>query len=119
LKKKNKKKNGKGKKWAKGFPTSGESSRSSSSHKLLFRRGNITLARLLLTVSDAGSAGISTMNLFRQLGTTGYGQTTLRRAVKEGLIKRKEGDPPGPGQFPPVFNTITEKGHRLLQKQLL
>lgn len=85
----------------------------------LFRRGNLTLARLLLLVNDAGLDGITTMNLFRELGTTGYGQITLQRAKSEGLIERKEGEPSGPGQFPPVFNVITQKGRQLLQEQLI
>jgi hypothetical protein len=61
------------------------------SKKISLRRGNITLIRLLITVNAAGPQGISTMNLFRELGTTGYGQTTLSRALREGLIERKEG----------------------------
>jgi hypothetical protein len=80
---------------------------------LLLRRGNITLHRLLITVNAAGDEGITTMKLFRELGTTGYGQTTLQRAVREGLIKRKVGESEH-GQFPPVFNVITDKGRQLL-----
>jgi DNA-binding MarR family transcriptional regulator len=85
--------------------------------KNLLRRGNITLLRLLITVNAAGSQGITTMNLFRQLGTTGYGQDTLSRAEKQGLIKRETGESEH-GQFPPVYNKLTEKGRRLLLSQM-
>lgn len=107
---------------AEGFPTGGESSgssrrrrrRRSNSKRFLFKRGNMTLVRLLLLVNDAGPEGISTMNLFRQLGTTGYGQTTLSRAVKAGYIKRVQGESEH-GQFPPVYNFITPTGIELLK----
>jgi hypothetical protein len=86
--------------------------RSSSS---ILKRGNITLIRLLVLVNSAGPSGISTMKLFRELGTTGYGQTTLSRALREGLIERVKGEPPAPGQFSPVYNIITKPGKQLLQ----
>jgi DNA-binding PadR family transcriptional regulator len=82
------------------------------------RRGNITLTRLLLLVNAAGPSGISTMKLFRELGTTGYGQTTLNRAVKAGLIERETSESEH-GHFPPVYNRITKKGKQLLQSQLM
>ncbi len=85
---------------------------------IFLKCGNLTLIHLLLTVEDAGPEGISTMQLFKELGTTGYGQITLRRAVKEGYVKRIQGEEPGPGQFPTVFNVITQKGRELLQNQL-
>ena len=84
----------------------------------LMRRGNITLLRLLVLVNSAGSSGITTMKLLHELGTTGYGQTTLNRAVTEGLIEREVGESPGPGQFSPIYNRITPKGRQLLQSQL-
>lgn len=84
----------------------------------LMRRGNITLLRLLVLVNSAGPSGISTMKLFNELGTTGYGQTTLTRAVNAGLIEREVGESPGPGQFSPLYNRITPKGRQLRQSQL-
>jgi hypothetical protein len=57
------------------------------------------------------------MNLFRQLGTTGYGQTTLSRALKDGLIERIEGKSEH-GHFAPVYNKLTERGKALLLSQL-
>jgi hypothetical protein len=32
------------------------------------------------------------------------------------LIERVKGKPPGPGQFAPIFNVMTDKGRRLLQE---
>jgi DNA-binding PadR family transcriptional regulator len=84
----------------------------------LLRRGNITLIRLLIAVNQAGPKGISTMKLFRELGTTGYGQSTLSRAVKEGLIERETGEVEH-GHFPRVYNRITPKGRQVLQSQLI
>jgi hypothetical protein len=87
------------------------------SHDLLFRRGNITLLRLLMAVNSAGPKGISTMNLFRQLRTTGYGQTTLSRALRDGLIERIEGKSEH-GYFAPIMNIITQRGKDLLADAL-
>jgi DNA-binding PadR family transcriptional regulator len=86
--------------------------------KMNLRRGNITLIRLLIAVNQAGPAGISTMKLFEELGTTGYGQTTLSRAVREGLIERETGESDH-GHFAPVYNRITDKGRQVLQNQLV
>lgn len=36
----------------------------------------------------------------------------------QGYSKRVEGEPPGPGQFAPVYYIITEKGKQLLLSQL-
>ena len=82
------------------------------------RRGNITLTRLLLLANAAGPSGISTMELFRELGTTGYGQTVLRRAEREGLIERVTGESER-GHFAPIYNTITERGKLLLHRQVI
>jgi hypothetical protein len=37
--------------------------------------------------------------------------------IREGYIKRIKGEPPGPGQFAPVINIITDKDRQLLQSQ--
>ena len=83
----------------------------------LFRRGNVGLIRLLMIINNAGPDGkISTVKLFEQFGSTGYGQTLLKRAEKAGLIRREDGEEPGPGQFSYKFNIITEKGKKLLNQ---
>jgi hypothetical protein len=92
---------------------------SSSSHGFLFKRGNVGLARLLLAVYDAGPEGISTYKLLHQLGSTHHAKAFIARAERAGYIKREEAAEPGPGQFPPVINTITNKGKKLLLSQLL
>ena len=48
-----------------------------------------------------------------------YTQRVVDKAQKQALIERVKGKPPGPGQFAPIFNVITDKGRRLLQEQLL
>lgn len=107
-KKKNKGGNG-------GFPAGGESKGSSGSSRFLFQRGNVGLARLLLAVNDEGPDGIATYKLLYQLGSTHHGKSFIKRAEKEGYIKRVKGEEPGPGQFKPVYNVITDKGRQLLQ----
>jgi DNA-binding PadR family transcriptional regulator len=91
--------------------------KSSSENNGLFRRGNITLIRLLIAVYAAGPKGITTMDLLRQLRTIDYGQTVLSRAVREGLIEREVGKSEH-GHFKPVYNRITDKGRQVLQSQL-
>lgn len=54
---------------------------------IFLKCGNLTLIRLLLTVEDAGPEGISTMQLFKELGTTGYDQITKTRS-KGGLCQK-------------------------------
>ena len=49
----------------------------------MLKRGNIGLARLLVTVYNAGPQGISTYSLLRQLGSTHHGQAFLKRAERE------------------------------------
>jgi hypothetical protein len=84
----------------------------------LFKRGNVGLARLLIAVYNAGPGGISTYRLLHELGSTHHAKSFISRAVKEGLIKREKGEPPGPGQFQPVYNVITPAGVALLQRNL-
>jgi hypothetical protein len=81
----------------------------------LFKRGNVGLARLLIAVSKAGPDGIATYQLLHQLGSTNHAKAFIARAEKQGYIKRKEGEPPGPGQFKPIYNILTNKGRQLLQ----
>jgi hypothetical protein len=41
-----------------------------------------------MIINNTGPDGISTVKLFKKLGSTGYGQTLLKRAEKQGLIRR-------------------------------
>lgn len=91
--------------------------KNSSSNNLItiFKRGNYSLLRLLSIVNAAGPQGISTLKLLDKIGSRAtYTQNVINRATKEGLIKRMPGKQPGPGQFPPVYNKITNKGKGLL-----
>ncbi len=91
---------------------------SSSSSSSIPKRGDMGLLRLLIAVNQAGREGIATYDLLHQLGSTHHAKAFIARAVREGLIERKEGEPSGPGQFKPKFNVITPKGRELLQSQL-
>jgi DNA-binding MarR family transcriptional regulator len=84
---------------------------------VLFRRGNLGLLRLLIAVNAAGPDGIATYKLLHQLGSTHHAKAFIARAEKEGLIIRETGESEH-GQFPPVYNKLTEKGRRLLQSQM-
>jgi hypothetical protein len=88
------------------------------SQDFLFRRGNVGLARLLIAVNAAGPQGISTVKLLQQLNSSNHAQAFLRRAAKEGLIERIEGESKH-GHFKPVYNRITEKGRQLLTMSIL
>lgn len=81
----------------------------------LLKRGNVGLARLLIAVYNAGPDGIPTYKLLHQLGSTNHAKAFIKRAEKEGLIIRKEGKAEQPGQFPPVYNFITDRGTELLK----
>jgi hypothetical protein len=49
--------------------------------------------------------------LKEELNSTHYSQSTIHKARDLGLIDRVEGEPPGPSQFPPVYNkTIKAAG---------
>ena len=98
------------------YPGKSSSSSSSSSADVprLLKRGNIGLFRLLVIVNDTGS-GITTFKLLKALGSIGRAQGYIKRAEREGLITRKEGESEH-GQFAPVYNFITPKGTELLKK---
>jgi hypothetical protein len=85
-----------------------------------FKRGNYSLFRLLVIVNAAGSRGIPTRKLLDEIPSHDtYTQRVLDRAQKQGLIERVKGDPPGAGQFSPVYNIITERGKQLLRNHHL
>ena len=85
-----------------------------------FKRGNYSLLRLLLIVNAAGPSGIPTRKLLDEIGSHDtYTQRVLDRAKKQGLIQRVKRERPASGQFPPVYNIITERGKKFLQNQQL
>ncbi|MGH9926022.1 MAG: hypothetical protein ACRD5B_11675 [Nitrososphaeraceae archaeon] len=90
-----------------------------SSPLLLLKSENVGLARLLITIYEAGpNEGIATYDLLHKIGSTHHGKTFIKRAEREGLIKRKAGKPTTPGQFAPVYNFITAREIELLKKSL-
>jgi hypothetical protein len=83
----------------------------------LLQPGNVGLLRLLVAIREAGAQGITTNRLIGDvLHSTNHGQAALHRAHRLGLIDRQKGEAPGPGQFPPVYNKITDKGRQLLEQ---
>jgi DNA-binding MarR family transcriptional regulator len=86
----------------------------------LFKRGNYSLLRLLTIVNAAGPSGITTRKLLDKIRSHDtYTQRVLDRAQKQGLIERVKGERPAPGQFPPIYNIITDRGKQLLQNHQL
>jgi hypothetical protein len=89
------------------------------STKDLFKRGNYSMLRLLTILNAAGPAGLPTRKLLDTIGSHDtYTQRVLDRAKDLELIERVTGESEH-GQFPPIFNLITDKGKRLLQSQLI
>lgn len=86
----------------------------------LLQRGNYAMFRILSIINAAGPNGITTIVLHQKLGAHNNRTNAIIRKVHElGYIDRTQGERPGPGQFAPIFNVITNKGRRLLQEQLL
>lgn len=84
-------------------------------NELLFKRGNYSLLRLLSILNAAGPKGMPTVRLLDAIGSRAtYTQNVITKAAKQGLIDRKLWEEPGPGQFAPVINTITDKGRQAL-----
>jgi DNA-binding MarR family transcriptional regulator len=89
-----------------------------TTRSVLFKRGNYSMLRPLTIVNAAGPAGLSTLQLLDEIGSRAtYTQNVITKAAKQGLIDRKQGEQPGPGQFRPVLNVITDKGKQLLQSR--
>jgi hypothetical protein len=85
---------------------------------LTFGYRNYSIFRLLKIVTSAGEEGIASYKLLNLLGSHGERmQKALVRAEAEGLIKRIEGEPAGPGQFRPVYNVLTDEGKEFLRSQ--
>lgn len=72
-----------------------------------FKCGNYSLLHVLSIVYAAGPEGIPTRKLLDEIGSHAtYTRNMIIKAYKLGLIDRKLGEEPGPGQFVPVINTI-------------
>ena len=85
----------------------------------LFKRGNYSLLRLLTIINASGSEGITTRKLLDTIGSHDtHIQRTLDRAEDLKLIERITGESEH-GQFPPVYNKITDKGRKLLRSQIM
>ena len=75
--------------------------------------------RLLAIINQAGTKAITTVALHTELGAhTNRTNAIIRKAHEMGLIYRIEGERPGLGQFPPVYNVITKKGKQMLRINL-
>lgn len=83
-----------------------------------FARANKGLITLLKAVQKAGDEGTSTRKLlYDEIKMIGYGQTLIKRAEKEGYIKRKEVKKPvGQKGAHLVMNYLTPKGKKLLSQ---
>lgn len=78
-----------------------------------FVRINQGLIHLLQAIDSSPQGSIPTVKLLVKLGSTGYGQHIIRRAVREGYVMRKEKPPKGKGNYM-VMNSLTTKGKTLL-----
>jgi len=86
----------------------------------LLQRGNYAMFRILSAIAAAGPSGITTVVLHQQLGThSNRTNAIIRKAEQKGLVKRTPGAKPGPGQFAPLYNIITERGRLALQTMRL
>jgi DNA-binding MarR family transcriptional regulator len=86
----------------------------------LLQRGNYALFRILTEIALAGNTGITTVALHSKLGThSNRTNAIIRKAEQLGLIERRAGARPGPGQFAPLYNIITERGKLALQTMRL
>jgi hypothetical protein len=79
--------------------------------KDLLQAGNLGLVKLLLIVHSKGR--IKTSDLLEEYGSNSSGYFFLERARKQGLIDKVVGESEH-GQFPPVYNQLSEKGHELV-----
>lgn len=85
----------------------------------LLKRGGYSMLRLLSVIDRAGKDGITTRRLLDIVGSHAtLHQKLLDTAQEHGLITRAKGEPPGPGQFPPIYNILTEKGRKLISESL-
>ena len=93
----------------------------SNSHPAHFLLGgNYSLLRLLIIVNTAGPGGITIRKLLDKIRSHDtYTQRVLDKEQTQGLIERVKGKQPAPGQFPPIYNIITERGKHLLQNHQL
>jgi len=86
----------------------------------LLQYGNYSLLRILAILNGAGEDGITTLRLLQELGSKASRINDIIAALERlELIERIQGEPPGPGQFRPILNVITQRGKALLQTQLM
>jgi DNA-binding MarR family transcriptional regulator len=84
----------------------------------LLQRGNYSLLRLLSILNSAGADGLPTLALLETLGSKADRMNAIIRTAEEmELIERIPGKSEH-GQFPPIYNKITERGKQLLQNHL-
>jgi hypothetical protein len=77
----------------------------------LLQAGNLGLVKLLLIVHSKRQ--IKTSDLLEEYGSNSSGYFFLERARKQGLIDKVVGKSEH-GQFPPVYNQLSEKGRELV-----
>lgn len=89
-----------------------EMTRNEKNKNELFKRGNYSLLRLHTIVNAAGPKGIPTFKLLGEIvgSRATYAQNIISCTARQGLIKRGEGEEPGPRQFAPIINSKTDKG---------
>jgi hypothetical protein len=78
---------------------------------------NMALVRLLLVLSRAGDKGLPTLDLLDKLGSTNYGQHTIKEGEKLGYVERVSVKVPK-GQKGNMFviNKLTKKGKQIVAK---
>jgi DNA-binding MarR family transcriptional regulator len=86
----------------------------------LLQYGNYSLLRILSILNTAGPDGVTTLRLLEELGSKASRINDIIAALEKlELIERIEGEPHAAGQFPPVYNIITDRGKQLLQNHQL
>jgi DNA-binding MarR family transcriptional regulator len=85
----------------------------------LLQRGNYSLLRILAILNSAGANGLTTLALLETLGSKADRMNAIIRTAQElNLIERIPGESER-GQFPSIYNVITDKGRQLLQSQII
>jgi hypothetical protein len=81
-----------------------------------FVRANKGLITVLKAVQMAGDEGIPTRRLLNKIKMIGYGETLVKRAERQGYIRREEREPDSGRGFHPLYNILTSKGQKLLHQ---
>jgi hypothetical protein len=83
---------------------------------------DMSLIKMLIILSRAGEEGLTTRELLSQFQSVGPGQAVLKRAVREGYVRRdpvKREDKKGSGGSHVTMNYITPAGKQHLKGLLL